>query len=55
MKDTQTPQIKERIWVEKFDKTGDTPVLIETILVENGVATRIAPEPSTDEAPDAPR
>jgi hypothetical protein len=27
-------EIRERVWVEKFDHSGDTPQLVETAFVE---------------------
>jgi hypothetical protein len=27
-------EIRERVWVEKFDHSGDTPTLVETAFVE---------------------
>jgi hypothetical protein len=32
--DKAPQEIRERVWVEKFDHSGDTPVLVETTFVE---------------------
>lgn len=29
-------KVRERVHIEKFDKTGPEPVLVETIVIENG-------------------
>lgn len=31
------PQIRERVWVTKVDKTTEPPTVVEEIMVENGV------------------
>lgn len=31
------PNIRERLWIEKFDHDEDPPRLIESVFVENGV------------------
>lgn len=48
--DAQGPRLRERIWLEKWDKTVDPPVLVEEIFVEDGKiierrALVIPPEP----------
>lgn len=32
--DKHQQQVRERVWVEKFDHSGDTPVLVDTTFVE---------------------
>lgn len=42
--DEQGPRLRERVWLEKWDKTVDPPRLIEEIFVEDGrVISRRAP------------
>lgn len=54
--DEQGPRLRERIWVEKWDKSVDPPVLIEEVFVENGrVIERRVPAvapPATDRTED---
>lgn len=52
MADRAPQDIRERVWVEKVDKSGDTPVVLETVFVEqhNGVVTTVRTE-----RPDQPK
>lgn len=38
-------EIRERVWVEKFDHTGETPVLVETQFVERTRRETVIPTP----------
>jgi hypothetical protein len=45
--DLNAPRLRERIWIEKFDHTGDVPRLIETVAVEDGrLVSVVRPEPA---------
>lgn len=45
MEEQVGPAIRERVWVEKVDKSGPEPVVVERLFVENGVVqTRERPE-----------
>lgn len=37
MSDVLTPSVRERVWVEKVDKSGPEPRVVERVFVENGV------------------
>jgi len=55
MNDRTVPVTRERVWVEKIDRTGEQPVVVEEVLVENGAVVHVrAPQrPLTDEERDA--
>ena len=41
MQDTVGTPMRERVWVEKIDKTEDPPRLVEVVLVENGLVKEV--------------
>lgn len=43
-------EIRERVWVEKFDHSGETPVLVETQFVERTRREVIRPPAPTSES-----
>lgn len=42
---------RERVWVEKVDKTTDPPTVVERLFVENGVVVEheVLPRPQEEE------
>lgn len=56
MSDKSAPQVRERMWVEKFDHTVDPPRLEETVFIENGEVVGVtrhddAQEPAPTQEP----
>lgn len=51
MPDETTTTVRERVWIEKVDKTTDPPVVTE-VMIENGVQQyeRIVPPDETEGA-----
>lgn len=37
MAENTAPEVRERIWIEKYDHSTDPPVKVETVFIENGV------------------
>ena len=50
MGDDARKQIRERVWVEKIDHSGDTPVLVETVFTETHKPFEPDETPTTPEA-----
>lgn len=42
--------VRERVWVDKVDKDGDAPVLVERVALENGRVVEVLPGSAVPEA-----
>lgn len=47
MGDKGKHEVRERIWVEKFDHSGEVPKLVETVFVESRRPLTVPPPPET--------
>lgn len=55
MSDASKPQLRERLWVEKFDHDVDPPRKVETVFIENGkVVETIVHDDETTKDPATP-
>jgi hypothetical protein len=54
MTDENGTRLRERVWIEKWDKESDPPRLVETLFVENGKVISVTPGEDADGV-DKPR
>lgn len=48
MTDENGTRLRERVWIEKWDKESDPPRLVETLFVENGKVISVTPGEDAD-------